>query len=455
MECNRCGSAVGNQEEYCSACGKELDFPDEKPSGKSTADNSTTPNSSATQDGDSDQQELDEIVDDVRTAFEPAVDSLSEKITDHVSIRAGVRSGVKTYLLGLFVTSLIFVGCVIIGQENSSTAVSLGPNSEYGFIDLLMQSGVTFYSAHNSVTGYSGLPEGLESFPANYILALTDFLANAIDINNVAWTAATFNLKLLFLLIPLGIFISAFRFANGQDEDDGPMVSVARGASLTAGYLPLAIIGSFVFAFSANEFTATPKLGSALLMVGLVYPISFGGLGGAAASLVPRLNYSLKSSITYGFLAGVLSIVGTLSLSFIAIETTSSDVVELLQTGLILYAYSTNYTLPGDLSYTLPKFLFGFVIVGSTGLAGFVASRNYQDSLRKSLGSGISVSLGFSIALLIALFIMLLPLQISPAVTINDDLILQPVKIWLYGGIIFPSFIGGLTAAIQYYRHQT
>ena len=63
---------------------------------------------------------------------------------------------------------------------------------------------------------------------------------------------------------------------------------VLAGATVAVGYFPLAAIGVLLFETRVGvgdaAFTQSPELSSTLLLVGLAYPLCFGGLGGLLAA---------------------------------------------------------------------------------------------------------------------------------------------------------------------------
>lgn len=86
---------------------------------------------------------------------------------------------------------------------------------------------------------------------------------------------------ILYIVIP-GILLVAgvalARIAGATNAGDGAVA----GAMVTIGYLPLAVIG--VFVFQSND--AAPVLLQAVLLAGIVYPVVVGAVaGGIAAEL--------------------------------------------------------------------------------------------------------------------------------------------------------------------------
>ncbi|ELZ42920.1 transporter permease [Halorubrum saccharovorum DSM 1137] len=89
----------------------------------------------------------------------------------------------------------------------------------------------------------------------------------------------------LFLVPPLLLVVAgvvAGRTAGVTEAVDGAQA----GAFVLAGYLPLAVIGAFLFRYSVGDGTVAPDLVTAVLLAGAVYPAVFGAIGGAASSLL-------------------------------------------------------------------------------------------------------------------------------------------------------------------------
>ncbi|WP_144904012.1 transporter [Halobellus captivus] len=89
----------------------------------------------------------------------------------------------------------------------------------------------------------------------------------------------------LFVIPPVVLLIAGGLVAVvGRAET--PLSGAFGGASVAIGYLPLAIAGAFLFSISVGDSTAGPTLVTAALLAGLVYPLVFGGVGGALGSFV-------------------------------------------------------------------------------------------------------------------------------------------------------------------------
>jgi len=88
----------------------------------------------------------------------------------------------------------------------------------------------------------------------------------------------------LFVLPPVALALAgALVAALGRSET--PMAGAVGGASVILGYLPLAVVGAFVFTVDVGDATAGPTLVTAVLLAGLVYPLVFGAFGGALGAL--------------------------------------------------------------------------------------------------------------------------------------------------------------------------
>lgn len=84
------------------------------------------------------------------------------------------------------------------------------------------------------------------------------------------------SLALLYLLPPLALLAGA----------DAPTPGAGSGALVAVGYLPLALLGAVLFRFSVGDGAVAPDPVTAVLLAGLVYPLVFGGVGGAVAGAI-------------------------------------------------------------------------------------------------------------------------------------------------------------------------
>ena len=87
------------------------------------------------------------------------------------------------------------------------------------------------------------------------------------------------------VLAPVAV-LTAAGYLVGRETDPDPesaLGAAAAGASLLAGYLPLAVLGSFVFRKGvAGGHPASPDLLGSVLLAGAAFPLVLGGVGGLA-----------------------------------------------------------------------------------------------------------------------------------------------------------------------------
>ncbi|WP_049983586.1 hypothetical protein [Halorubrum sp. BV1] len=176
---------------------------------------------------------------------------------------AGAGLGAATYVLGYLVTFLTQSGRV----EDQLRGVNF-------FADLFGRDpiptwqgvGWVYYNAHFVDTEIPALVGGARSMN----------LISQADGGSLGW---------LFVLPPLLLFvagIAAGRFSGATDA----VVGARSGALVVAGYLPLAVIGAFLFRRAMGDGTVAPTLVTAVLLAGAVYPAVFGSIGGAVSSLL-------------------------------------------------------------------------------------------------------------------------------------------------------------------------
>jgi hypothetical protein len=92
-------------------------------------------------------------------------------------------------------------------------------------------------------------------------------------------------LTLLYVVPPVLLVVAglaASRIAGATEPADGAKA----GAFVIAGYLPLAVVGAFLFRHSVGGGTVAPALVTAVLLAGAVYPAALGAVGGAGATLL-------------------------------------------------------------------------------------------------------------------------------------------------------------------------
>lgn len=185
--------------------------------------------------------------------------STSEIPVSGRDVAGGAIAGVAAYVLGYLVTYVLHRSNIEEDISVFNTIVSL-----FGGDPIPAWQGVgwLFYNAHLVDTM-------IGSDQTRNIIANTD--------------GATFTLLYavpIVLLFASGAAIAIF------GEPSSPLDGAITGMQTVLGYFPLAVIGVFVFAYTVADTTVQPDLITGVLLAGIVYPLLFGGLGGAVATVL-------------------------------------------------------------------------------------------------------------------------------------------------------------------------
>jgi len=87
--------------------------------------------------------------------------------------------------------------------------------------------------------------------------------------------------ELFWYLVPVALLLYAgYALTNRQYRIDSQGHAAAIGATVVAGYLPLVLLGTFLF----EEEGASPETGTAIILAGLFFPLVLGGIGGYVAT---------------------------------------------------------------------------------------------------------------------------------------------------------------------------
>jgi hypothetical protein len=176
------------------------------------------------------------------------------------------------YVFGYIVT-YIFV-------ELSSNDRSLGILSTLADISRFDLTGWMFYNAHFvDVTASTEAGGVSESESANMLSEATN-----LAVPEPIW-----------YLVPIVLLIlSGFVVALTIDRTNQTTKAISAGASIFVGYLPLSVLGLFLFGtsmdFSTFGQTATVTIGPnkvlGIVLAGFAFPVIFGMLGGLLASMI-------------------------------------------------------------------------------------------------------------------------------------------------------------------------
>lgn len=89
---------------------------------------------------------------------------------------------------------------------------------------------------------------------------------------------------LILLVVPILVLLGAGYLLGQQMRGSDPTAAAQSGALLVAGYLPLSVVGVFLFEWSLGQDGASlsiaPDMITGIILAGIVYPVVLGGIGG-------------------------------------------------------------------------------------------------------------------------------------------------------------------------------
>lgn len=187
-------------------------------------------------------------------------------ITDQLPLKEGAIFGIGSFLVGYVATLIV----VAITEADDLTE------------DLIEGAGWIYYNAQFadveiSVTadnpGFGALIDGTTF---NY---LTDdqIFGESFSLET---PAIVYHLLPILALVLFGFLLA--RYVGARTTQDGAIA----GATLAVGVLPLAILGSFVFVLEEDGVELAPVLSDSIILVGILFPLVFGAIGGALSTRV-------------------------------------------------------------------------------------------------------------------------------------------------------------------------
>ena len=188
-----------------------------------------------------------------------------------ISAGAGAAAFVASYLL----TFLLWTQTALPDPENFDQAIDRAfVQSVRDTVPSWKAAGMTLYNAHFVDLTYS-TPSGSSS-------------VNLID-------AAGGGLVAFALFVPpLVLLVAGFAAVYVSDVTADLPNAVAAGALVLVGYLLFALVGALLFGHTetveffgiSGQYSLSIPLLSTVIFLGVVYPVVFGGLGGAGAYLL-------------------------------------------------------------------------------------------------------------------------------------------------------------------------
>lgn len=181
----------------------------------------------------------------------------------------GAIAGVFAWLVG-YVFTYALTGTDL--RESGLNAIIEFTGGESAAYELV---GWVFFNAHFVDVVYTGIGQGL---PASFVGGEEGFTV------------------LLFLVPPALLFAAGLGLGRYYGVT-GPNRGAITGVLVVPGYLVLSVFGAFLFRVSALGATGEPEFLTAILLAGIIYPLVFGGLGGAVAGMTAARGGESRLSV--------------------------------------------------------------------------------------------------------------------------------------------------------------
>lgn len=191
------------------------------------------------------------------------------KLVERLPVATGAVVGVAAHFAGLVATALLLVADPEF-EFGTSRVVRVGTVDEIGWV---------FFSAHFARIERT-VPFGSGG-------------GGTERLNILAETALAFPAA-IFYAVPVVLLVAGGAVVAGRDLWESSLKAHAfAGGTVVAGYFPLAAMGVFLFetefrvedeALANATFSQGPELATTVLLVGLVFPLLFGAIGGLLAS---------------------------------------------------------------------------------------------------------------------------------------------------------------------------
>jgi len=199
-----------------------------------------------------------------------------DRLRDRYPLGAGAAAGALAWVTGAIVTYLAVLFVLKPPDETGQT-----PDPSSGFGDIGEGVGRELAQSLAQVP-FEG--SGMLFFNAHFVPTEIDVLIfseslNFVDTLGGPWTA-------LYVLPPLALVVAGAAVVSRTPVVDS-RAAAKTGAVVTAGYLPMVVIGTQLYTISisvSSGFSASISIGPSLVLgivlAGLVYPLAFGAIGG-------------------------------------------------------------------------------------------------------------------------------------------------------------------------------
>jgi|AntDeeMinimDraft_4_1070355.scaffolds.fasta_scaffold00008_72 hypothetical protein len=176
-------------------------------------------------------------------------------------LKQGAVYGALSFVVGYLITAVV----IVIGETEEFTE------------DMLETTGWIYYNAQFAdieTTVDGGELGALAETSFNYLTDDQIFgQAVGLDVPSV-----------VYHLIPVAVLVATGYVlateVNAQEITDGAVA----GATLSLGTTVLAVVGTFLFTINEQSLSISPVLIDSVLLVGVVFPVVFGAIGGAIST---------------------------------------------------------------------------------------------------------------------------------------------------------------------------
>lgn len=256
MNCPECGTSVSAEVQSCPECGHAV--------ASESGERGTAPNEGSGDRNGTSSHQQPAAGGDGQGRHGPTGTQRREQGLRNLPVVGGLVYGVVSYVVGLVLTVVLALGVITGETPADAYAIDAGP---YGV-------GWLFYSVHNVgiVFDFGGETETVNFLEQAYAATVDPSIP-----------------KIAFYLVPVVVlFVFGLVLALQASYDSVPsgIDGAKAGASIAVGYLAMTILGAVVV-FSVSPESAAqasgsiqPQLGSAVVLMGVLYPVAAGGLGG-------------------------------------------------------------------------------------------------------------------------------------------------------------------------------
>ena len=362
----------------------------------------------------------------------------------NVPLLGGLFRGVGIYLGGLVFAAVLYVA--VLG--NNVESIPGFPMFRRDLPQFLAESAWLFYSAQG-VELLGSLIPGTET-AIGFAVEQGERLAEAYTEGS---SSVWLGFRLLYLVVPYLLFVESYRLVGNHYSDEDPLLDQAvGGAAPLVGYLPLVVAGSTVFGGSVGGQSLSVSL-LALVGMGALQPVVFGGLGGLTAGAFRGTDARLARGGYYGLAAFAVALVATGFLVFFG-SAGGTGTLGLALTGLVVLPYAASFSLPATFDGAVPGLVLSLVVVGVLALAGAALTRHQRNTgnVVDAAATGATVAMGFASGLFASLFVVLsifLALDADQLDTtmaglgfVLDAGTVHPVSTIVVGGILVPMLVG-------------